>query len=117
MDVISTPRAARASMTAGVKWRPAVGAARRQATAEQPRREYERVIDDNQVARPQHLGQPRDRRVPYRSIGAAQEHQPRRGSICERLLSNQFVREVEIELADIHQLSSLNAQVSTCKEC
>jgi hypothetical protein len=77
------------------------GAAARHAPAEQARRKYPRVVDDDKVAWMQTLGQRRD--VCMRDIaGLSIEMEQPRAAPPRRFLRDQIGREIEIELADLH---------------
>ena len=77
------------------------GSATWNAVAKQPRREDARVVDDKQVAGAKKRGQIRDRAMTDGARGAVEDEQPRRAARC-RILRDQIVGKLEIEVGDVH---------------
>src|SRR5688572_22457344 len=78
------------------------GAAAGHTMAKQPRREHTRVIDDEQVASAQMRWQLIEGGV-LRLFRRAVEHDQTRAAACGgRILSDQILGELEVEVADVH---------------
>jgi hypothetical protein len=75
-------------------------AARGIAVPEQPRRVHARVVDDQQVTRPQDGGQVRHRRVRPRAGTAVEHQQPRGAPLCGRRLRDQGLGQHEVEVGN-----------------
>jgi hypothetical protein len=61
-----------------------------------------RVVEDDQVIRPQQLREVAESAVMYVRSVAIQLKQTRVCSVCERLLSDEFFRQDVIEIGDQH---------------
>src|SRR4051812_32035259 len=72
------------------------------AAAEQARGEDSGVVDDDQIAGAEELGQRADLRMRDRTGLAVEVQQARAAARRRRLLRDQFRRKVEVEVADIH---------------
>jgi hypothetical protein len=72
------------------------------SVAEEAGGEHARVVDDDEVARPQQIGQRPDGGMQQRSVGAAETEQARRRAFGRWFLCDEISGEIEIELADVH---------------
>ncbi len=81
--------------------------------ADQPRRKHPRVVDDDEIAGAEELGNRGDLRMDDRSGGTIETQQARRAALRRRLLRDQFRGKVEIELADVHPCDMLPRTVIT----
>ena len=75
------------------------GAAAWNSMPHEPRRKHARVVDDEQIAGAQVIGQPRERRVLDGTRLPRQHQQSRLPSLGRRTLSDQLVRQIEVEIA------------------
>src|SRR5262249_45927248 len=71
-------------------------------TAEQPRRKDTRVVDDQQIAWSQPIGQRANRRVMDGAALAIEVKKTGRRPLGRRLLRDEIGRQLEVELADVH---------------
>ncbi|MBP1643046.1 MAG: hypothetical protein H6Q03_1715 [Acidobacteria bacterium] len=78
--------------------------ATRHPAREEPRREHARVVDHQQVARPQQVGELADRAVTRRVL-RVEDEQPA-GAARERPLRDPVRGQLEVEVADQHGASS-----------
>ena len=78
------------------------GAAGGNAAAQQARRKDARVVDHQEVAGRQAVGQLREAAVRDGARYPIEVKQPRRASVGGRLLGDQAGRQVEVEVADVH---------------
>ena len=70
--------------------------------AEQPRLEHAGVVENQQVAGIQHLGQIGEMPVLQRAAGAVEDQQPAVGAIRDRLLRDQVLGQVVLKVSDTH---------------
>ena len=94
----------------GLQWRQQKtlnGAAARRAVAEEPSWKDFRVVHDQQVPTPEIVTKLAKRRE-FRGAGVAmQDEQPRPPTNRRRLLGNQLIRKIEVEIGNVHgQLGS-----------
>ena len=83
--------------------------AARHPAAEQTRGKHARVVDDDEVARGEKVGQRREPSMCNGAGRAIQVKEPRRAPIGGRLLRDQAGRQVEVEIADVHPPAILAA--------
>jgi hypothetical protein len=76
--------------------------AARDAAPQQPRREHAGVVDDQEIAGAQEIGQRGNARVGQRAAGAVGHQQTRAGAVRRRFLRDEIGWEIEVEVADIH---------------
>ncbi len=88
------------------------GAAARHAPAEQSSRKHARVVDHQEVAGREVIGQRRETAVCDVAGRAIQVEEPRRAPIGGRFLGDQFGRQLEVEVADVHRRAILAPQRS-----
>ena len=67
------------------------------ASAEQPGRQHPRVVEDEQIAGSEQVGQVEELAVFQRAVAAADDQQPRPVALGGRFLGDQLRREVVIE--------------------
>ena len=70
--------------------------------AEQPGLDHPRVVEHQEVAGPQHRRQVLEPGIADRTGQAIHEHQAARAAFGQRLLGNQFRREVVVEIVESH---------------
>ena len=78
-------------------------AASREAHADQSRRKHFRIVDDEDVARPEQLGKIAELTMNEGASLAVEHQQPAAASFNGRLLRDQFVRKLEIEVGNVHK--------------
>ena len=77
------------------------GAAARHAFAEEPRGKHLRIVEHQQIAVPEQIGQARDARVLERR-GASSKHEQLRRAPGSGGLRDEAMREIEIEVSSLH---------------
>jgi hypothetical protein len=83
------------------------GAAPGQPPPEQPRGEHPGVVEDEEIARPEVFGELCERSVLDIAGFPVQDEQPRCASLRGRLLRNQLIWKIEIEVGGIHEIDAL----------
>ena len=78
------------------------GAAAGQPDADQARREDARVVDDQQIAGAEQRRQVVEGEMRDAPARAIERHEPAAAARGRRLLRDQLVREIEIEVGDVH---------------
>ena len=75
------------------------------APAGQPRRDHLGVVKDEKIARMQQCRQIRNPPV-FEPSRCGDHQQPRRIARLARMQRNQFARQIEVEIVDVHSLTS-----------
>jgi thioredoxin reductase len=88
------------------------GAAARNAMAEQARRKDSGVVDDQKVSGLEVLGQVGELGVLYRARVALQHQETRSAANGGRLLCNQLIRQLEIEVCHVHLINILGSALA-----
>ena len=68
----------------------------------QPRGEYACVVDDEQIAPSQMRRQPIERRMLRLPGRAVEDDEPRAAALGRRMLRDQLLGKLEVEVADVH---------------
>ena len=70
--------------------------------AQQPRRNHPRVVEHQQIARPEITQKIGELPVLQQAIGAPQAQQAAAGTFCRRVMSDQLIGQIEAKIGELH---------------